>query len=27
MADRRSASKERVAELMAEFGKDPNDSG
>ena len=27
MADRRSVSKERVAELMAEFGKDANDSG
>jgi small subunit ribosomal protein S15 len=27
MADRRSASRERVAELMAEYGKDPNDSG
>jgi small subunit ribosomal protein S15 len=27
MADRRSASKDRVAELMAEFGKNPNDSG
>ena len=27
MADRRSVSKERVAELMAEFGKDPKDSG
>ncbi len=27
MADRRSASRERVAELMAEFGKNPNDSG
>ena len=27
MADRNSVSKERVAELMAEFGKDPNDSG
>ena len=27
MADRNSVSKERVAELMAEFGKNPNDSG
>lgn len=27
MADRNSISKERVAELMAEFGKTPNDSG
>ena len=27
MADRNSCSKERVAELMAEFGKNPNDSG
>ena len=27
MADRRSVSKERVAELMAEFGKDAKDSG
>ncbi len=27
MADRRSVSKDRVAELMAEFGKNPNDSG
>ena len=27
MADRNSASKERVAELMAEYGKNPNDSG
>ena len=27
MADRNSATKERVAELMAEFGKNPNDSG
>ena len=27
MADRRSVSKERVAELMAEYGKDANDSG
>jgi small subunit ribosomal protein S15 len=27
MADRNSVSKERVAELMAEFGKTPEDSG
>ena len=27
MADRNSATKERVAELMAEYGKNPNDSG
>ena len=27
MADRNSVSKERVAELMAEYGKTPNDSG
>ena len=27
MADRNSVSKERVAELMAEYGKNPNDSG
>ena len=27
MADRLSISKERVAELMAEYGKTPNDSG
>ena len=27
MADRNSCSKERVAELMAEYGKNPNDSG
>ena len=27
MADRLSISKERVAELIAEFGKTPNDSG
>ncbi|MBE6470109.1 MAG: 30S ribosomal protein S15 [Coriobacteriaceae bacterium] len=27
MADRNSISKERVAELMAEYGKTPNDSG
>lgn len=27
MADRRSVSKERVAELMAEYGKNPEDSG
>ena len=27
MADRNSISKERVAELMAEYGKNPNDSG
>ena len=27
MADRLSISKERVAELMAEYGKNPNDSG
>ena len=27
MADRNSVSKERVAELMAEHGKTPNDSG
>ena len=27
MADRNSVSRERVAELMAEYGKNPNDSG
>lgn len=27
MADKLSISKERTAELMAEFGKNPNDSG
>ena len=27
MADKLSISKERTAELMAEFGKTPNDSG